>query len=147
MKTLVIIVTIIGLSAVVGSVIVGRMVFEGKVVDKPYETGLRYDELEKTKTELRFELVNKKFHKGENDIIFLLTDSLERPITEPHLILIISRPSTETYDREYKVSFIGPGKYKVKVDFPLYGYWDIKVYLTWDWKSVILEKRIYVNEH
>lgn len=145
MKALVIIVTIIGLSAVIGSIIVGRMVFEGKVVDKPYETGLRYDEMEKAKEELRFELVNKKFHKGKNEIIFLLADSLGRPITEPHINFILSRPSTSKYDRGYQVSFIEPGKYKVKVDFPLYGYWDIKIQLTWNWKSVILERRIYVN--
>lgn len=145
MKTLVIIVTIIGLSAVVGSIIVGRMVFEGKVVDKPYETGLRYDEMEKLRAELRLELINKEFHRGENEIIFLLKDSLGKPIAEPHLIFIISRPSTTTYDREYQISFIDSGKYKVKVDFPLYGYWDIRVNLTRNHKPVILEKRIYVK--
>lgn len=143
MKILVIIVTIIGLSAVIGSIIVGKMVFEGKIVDKPYETGLRYDEMEKAKGELRFELINREFHKGENEIIFLLKDSLERPITEPHLVFSISRPSTTKYDREYQVSFIAPGKYMAKVNIPLIGYWDIRISFLKDGKTIVLERRIY----
>lgn len=146
MKTLVTVVTIIGLSAMIGSIIVGRMVFEGKVIDKPYETGLRYDEMEKAKAELSFKMVNKEFHKGENEIFFLLEDSLGRPVTEPHPVFIISRPATTIYDRQYKVSLVGQGKYMVKVDFPLYGYWDIRISITKEGKSVILEKRIYVHE-
>ncbi|MFN3740250.1 MAG: FixH family protein [Thermodesulfovibrionales bacterium] len=143
MKTLVIIVTIIGLSAVIGSIIVGRMVFEGKVVDKPYETGLRYDEMEKAKGELRFELLNTDFHVGSNDIIFTLKDNLDRAIADSHITLILSRPSTRLYDSEYEVNLIEPGKYKAKVNIPLQGHWDVKIRFIYKGQPLDLEKHIY----
>ncbi|MFN3479927.1 MAG: FixH family protein [Thermodesulfovibrionales bacterium] len=145
MKTLVIIVTIIGLSVVIGSIIVGRMVFEGKVVDKPYETGLMYDEMEKAKEKLRFELLKNDFHTGENEIIFTLKDNLDGPITYPQLTLTITRPSTGAFDREYQANLIESGKYRAKVNIPFYGYWDIRLSIIWKQKPVILEKRIYVK--
>lgn len=143
MKTLVIIVTIIGLFAVIGSVIVGMMVFEGKVVDKPYETGLRYDELEKAKEELRFELLNTDFHVGSNDIIFILKDNLDKAITDSQLTLILSRPSTGLYDSEYKVDLIEPGRYRAKVNIPLKGHWDVKIRFLYKGQNLDLEKHIY----
>ncbi len=145
MKTLVIVVTIIGLSAVIGSIIVGKLMFDGKVVDAPYETGLRYDELEALKAELDLEILNKNLITGENELVFILKDKYGRPLTDPQITLIISRPSTTRYDREYPVSFAGEGRYSSKVLFPFYGYWDIKIRLSYNWKPVILEKRVYVE--
>ncbi len=143
MKALVVIVTIIGLSAVIGSIIVGKMVFEGKVVDKPYETGLRYDEMEKTKARFIFKLLNKEFHAGDNDIIFSIMDTSGIAVTDPHIILTLSRPSTTTYDREYRVNFIESGKYTARIRIPVAGYWDMKIRFIHDSQTVILEKRIY----
>lgn len=143
MKTLVIIVTIIGLSAVVGSIIVGRMVFEGKVVDKPYETGLRYDEIEKARTLFVFEILNKEFHRGDNDIIFTIKDTSGKVVTDTNVIFALSRPSTTVYDREYNVNLVG-SRYMAKVNIPLKGYWDVRIRFTMEGKPVVLEKRVYV---
>ena len=49
MKAALIIVTLIGLSAVIGAVIVGRSTFDGTVVDRPYERGLEYDAVQREK--------------------------------------------------------------------------------------------------
>lgn len=145
MKTLVIVVTIIGLSAVIGSIIIGKLMFDGKVVDAPYETGLRYDELEALKAELALEILNKNLITGENELVFTLKDKYGRPITDPQITLIISRPYSTRDDREYPVSFAGEGRYSSKVQFPFYGYWDIKIRLIYNWKPVILERRVYVE--
>lgn len=145
MKKLVIVVTIIGLSAVIVPIIVGKLMFDGKVVEAPYETGLRYDELEALKAELDLEFLNKNLITGENELVFTLRDKYGRPLTDPQITLIISRPSTTRYDREYPVSFAGEGRYSSKVLFPFYGYWDIKIGLIYNWKPVILEKRVYVE--
>lgn len=143
MKTLVIIVTIMGLSAVIGSIIVGRMVFEGKVVDKPYETGLRYDEIEKAKAELRFDLLNSDFRVGENEIIFTLKDNAGRSVIDSHIALIITRPSTGLYDRQYRVDLIEPGKYRTRINLLLQGHWDINIRFLYKGQPLDLEKRIY----
>ncbi len=145
MKALVIIVIIIGLSAVIGSIIVGKAVFDGKVVDMPYETGLAYDEIEKAKKELRFEVLNKELKVGMNEVLFTLKDNNDRPITDPQMVFMISRPSTTRYDSEFTYYFAGEGRYRAEVYFPLHGYWDIRLKLLRDWKPVIIEKRVYVN--
>jgi len=145
MKALVIIVTIIGLSAVIGSLIVGTAVFDGKVIDKPYETGLAYDEIENAKRELRFDVLNKELKKGRNEVFFTLRDHLDRPIADPQMVFMISRPSTTRYDREFQYYYAGEGRYRAEVYFPLHGYWDIRLKLLKDWKPVIIEKRVYVN--
>lgn len=49
MKILIIIVGIIGFSAVIGAVIFGMKTFDGLVVDKPYETGLLWDKMQKSR--------------------------------------------------------------------------------------------------
>lgn len=146
MKALVIIIIIIGLSAVIGSIIVGSMVFDGKVVDKPYETGLIYDEIQKVKSELRFEILNKEFKKGNNEAIFILKDHLGRPKKDPQIVFMISRPSTIRYDREVPLSYIGDGRYRAEVHFPFHGYWDMKVILLNEQIPIILERRVYVED-
>lgn len=147
MKTLVIIVTIIGLSAVIGSIIVGKSVFEGKVVDKPYEMGLRYDEIEKARASVIFEILNRRIHSGENDIVFTIKERDKQILDQQIEGLIISRPSTSVYDRRYPVNFVSPGRFSAKVNFPMHGYWDIKIVSRWDGKTVNLEKRVYVEQN
>src|SRR5919108_6547317 len=46
-----VIISILALSATIGALIVGMRSFEGLVVEKPYETGLAWDELQKQKKE------------------------------------------------------------------------------------------------
>ncbi|MCX7793854.1 MAG: FixH family protein [Thermodesulfovibrionales bacterium] len=145
MKALVIIVTIIGLGAVAGSIIVGRMVFDGKVVEKPYETGLIYDEIERAKSEMELEILNPVFRKGENELLFMIKDRKGNVPEESRIKLTVGRPYTASFDREYMVNLTGPATFRAKVDFPLYGYWDIRVSLTNNQKPVILEKRIFVE--
>lgn len=145
MKALVIIVTIIGLSAIVGSIIVGKMVFDGKVVDKPYEMGLRYDEMEREKEDLRFEILNRELYTGENVIIFTVSDIRNGYIKDQYVEFFISRPHTSKYDRKYKADLVESGRYKAKVLFPLFGYWDLKIKIKKDEKTVILEKKVYVK--
>jgi len=147
MKALVIIVTIIGLSAVIGSIIVGNMVFDGKVVDKPYETGLIYDEIQKEKSKFRLEILNKDFKRGKNEFIFMLEDNLGRPKTDSHIVLMISRPSTTRYDREIPLSYFGDGKYRAEVYFPLHGHWDIKARLLNEPIPIVLEERVYAKDN
>ncbi len=145
MKILVIIVTVIGFVAVIGSVIVGKMMFDGKVMEHPYEAGLRYDEIQKAKARVRFEILTNKLHRGENDIVFLLTDVYGRPIHDSSIVFIISRASSTLYDRKYRPQVIEPGKFLVRAKFPLYGYWDVKVEFMMDSKNLMVDKRIFIE--
>lgn len=146
MKILVTLVIIIGLSAIVGSIFIGKIVFDGKVVENPYETALRYDETMALRSKLILEMENRRLSVGENDIIFILSDSLGMPITDPKIKLMISRPYTTAYDKEYHVSMIEKGKYRAKIRFPLYGHWDIMIKFNYEQRHVNLKKRIYVEK-
>lgn len=53
MKVLIAAIAITGLSFVAGSIIVGSMVFQGTVNEKPYETGLLWDKVQKEASDLR----------------------------------------------------------------------------------------------
>jgi len=49
MRTAIILICILALAATLGTVVVGMRTFDGLVVDKPYETGLAWDEIQRQK--------------------------------------------------------------------------------------------------
>ncbi|RJQ53496.1 MAG: hypothetical protein C4526_06455 [Nitrospiraceae bacterium] len=147
MKTLIIIVTIIGLSAVIGSIIVGGMVFDGVVVEKPYEKGLDWDKRRNEKAESGWNvgIEDKIFRTGDNDIYFSVLDKDGGPLTNAQIAVAISRPSTTAYDKSFETSVRRDGKYIASINFPLYGYWDLKISVTREKRNVVFEERIYVE--
>ncbi len=145
MKILIVLVIIAGLSTVVGSIIVGSLLFDGKVTERPYEEGLEYDNIEKMRSELTLNLLTEDLLKGENEIIFSIYHE-RLPVTDLTLNFILSRPGTVRYDRRFMVEYIKPGLYRTRVSFPEYGYWDIKIKMVWQWKDVTLMKRVFVKD-
>jgi len=147
MKLLLIIVSIIGLSAVIGAVVVGTRTFDGTVVDKPYERGLAYDAVhhEKEVSGWNVEILNKTFASGTNDILLSVTDRNGKPLTDAEITLSISRPSSKTFDKTYAAVKTGNGQFIAKADLPLYGYWTASVQVTEKGKSVAFEKTLFAE--
>ncbi len=147
MKLLLVIVAIIGLSAVIGAVVVGTRSFDGTVVDKPYERGLSYDAAhhEKEASGWNAEILNKGLTVGKNDILLSITDKEGRKVTDVEVTVVISRPSSSTYDKTYKASE-EKGLFRIAADLPLYGYWDAKVQVSDRSRTVTFEKRLYAAE-
>lgn len=146
MRILIIIVVIIGFGAVIGSIVVGQRVFEGKVVDKPYETGLAWDEMQRGKAELRADIKNTEFKTGNNEIIFSISDKDGKPLSNQSVKITVSRPTTTAHDQKYDASKQSDGYYHAAVKLNLYGYWDLKINIVRNGKSVTLEKRIFAEE-
>jgi nitrogen fixation protein FixH len=148
MKTLIIIVTIIALSAVIGSVIVGKKVFDGTVEEKPYEQGLLWDKIRSNKYGSGWSVVvnNRKINKGENEVSISVFDKYGKPLSDASVSILISRPSTAAYDRNYKAVKLQEGIYKARINFQLYGYWNLKINVAQNEKSVIFEERIFAEE-
>lgn len=148
MKTLISIVVIVGLAAVIGAVVVGMKSFDGTVTAKPYEEGLAWDEAHKDRSELGWsiKLDNAVFKTGDNDLRFALLDKHGSPLNLSSAIsLNISRPSTDAYDRRVDVEKLGEGLYRASVNFPLYGQWDIKIYLINNDKKIEFKERVFVE--
>ena len=148
MKLVLVIVTMIGLSAVIGAVVVGTRNFDGTVVDKPYERGLVYDAMhhEKEASGWNVEILNKELTSGSNDILLSVTDRNGKPLTDAEITLSISRPSSKTFDKTYKAVKKEKGQFSAKADFPLYGYWTASVQVTEKDKSITFEKTLFAEQ-
>ena len=148
MKFLIILVVIIGLSAVFGAIIVGRNSFEGIVAEKPYDYGLLWDKEQKARADsgLHTEIMNKTFRVGENRLIIKLLDRERNVIKGAALTVLVSRPSTTVYDRRYDALPSSDNLYYSAVYLPLYGYWDVKLQVSEGRSTVSFEHKIYAME-
>jgi len=147
MKTLIVIVIMVGLAAVVTTVIVGSRSFEGIVVDKPYERGLSWDKEQKERTVsgLNIEIKNKTFTVGENDLIIQVTDREGKPVPDAVLMLTVSRPSTNAYDRTYRLEVAKGGMYSASVALALYGHWDLRITIVRNGQNLLFPQKIFVE--
>lgn len=148
MKILIIMVVIIGVAAVAGSIFVGVQSFDGIVTEHPYETGLMWDEIQRKKDEFGWsvEIANRDLRTGGNDLEISVMDRNGKPVTGSSVSVMISRPSTSTYDKHVKSIQTGKGVFISPVTFPLFGYWDIEVNVTRAGENLLFEKRIYVEK-
>jgi nitrogen fixation protein FixH len=148
MKTLIGIVTMVALAAVLMAVIVGSRSFEGIVVDKPYERGLSWDREQKDRTEsgLNVEIKNSIFTVGKNDLLIQVTDREQKPVPDAILMLTVSRPSTNAYDRTYRLTVSKKGMYGASVELPLYGHWDLQITIVRSEQNLLFPQKIFVEQ-
>ncbi|MBI5098323.1 MAG: FixH family protein [Nitrospirae bacterium] len=148
MKILIITITVVVLSAVIATIIIGKQTFDGTVEEKPYEQGLLWDKIRSNKYESGWSAVinNRKFKKGDDVVSISVFDKYGKPLSDASVFLVVSRPSTTTYDRNYETMRRSDNSYAAKVYFPLFGYWDIKITVAKKGESVIFEERIFAEE-
>jgi hypothetical protein len=129
MKAILVLVTLVALGAVVGAVVVGSLVFDGTVVDHPYERGIAWDDdrVRHEASGIAVPLVTSSFRKGDNDLVLRALDRSGTPLEDEELSLRIGRISTGAYDRSYIASKGENGSYGVSVEFPLKGRWAVTV--------------------
>jgi nitrogen fixation protein FixH len=147
MRLLIIIVVLIGLSAVIGAVIVGKDSFEGIVVERPYEQGLLWEkeEQEKTNSGLDVKILNKEFRVGGNELSLSVVNKVGGMVKPGDISVLVSRPSTAAYDRRYTVTRSADDRYLTSVSFPLYGYWDVKVQILRGRDVVVFKSRVFAE--
>lgn len=148
MKALIALVTLIALSAVIAAIVIGSRSFEGIVTEKPYEKGLSWDRTKDEKKSLGWdvEIPEKRFTVGKNTLIFSILDKKGEPLEGASISVTVSRPSTTAYDRTYKGERLDDGSSRAVVDFPLYGYWDLKIQVVKDQVNVIYTKNIFAEK-
>jgi nitrogen fixation protein FixH len=149
MKTLISIVVITGIIAVIGAVVVGVKSFDGTVTAKPYEEGLVWDETQRELAELgwRAEIKGSGFKTGENELIFSVLDKKSNTLDlDQSITVLLSRPSTDSYDMVFNARENDEGLYEVSVQFPLYGYWDVKLNIVRDEDDIMIQKRVFVEK-
>jgi nitrogen fixation protein FixH len=144
----IIVVVLIGLAAVLGAIIVGSRSFEGIVTKHPYEKGLQWDKIQEERLSLgwKADFMNSGFTTGENEMVIILRGRDDLPMRDAHAVVTLSRPNTVAYDRTYNFAGTGGGLYRGKVQFPLYGNWDVNIHIVRGGDSLDLVKEIYVEK-
>ena len=147
MKMVLLIVSVIGLAAVIGAIVVGRNTFEGTVVDMPYERGLSYDAVQKERETAGWvvDIVDPSPVVGRNELIISVTDRNGKPLSDAEVSLTISRPSSAAYDRTYTAVRKQEGQFRAKIELPFYGYWDVKVIVTAEGRNIPFERILFAE--
>ncbi|UCH80470.1 MAG: FixH family protein [Nitrospiraceae bacterium] len=148
MKAIIVFSVLAALTAVAATIVVGLNTFDGTVTDQPYEKGLEWDRLAKRKADLGWlcNIRNSTIKTGTNDLILDLSDKDGLPLDASDVSVRISRSSTDRYDRTYDTDKVRNGTFKVKADFPLFGYWELIIVVSKNSEFLEIEKNIYVEK-
>ncbi|MBA4372827.1 MAG: hypothetical protein C0402_08170 [Thermodesulfovibrio sp.] len=148
MKKIIVFVTLAALAAVVGAIVVGSRNFEGLVTDRPYETGITWDKTRNDKIASGWDVVITPgdFQVGDSELLLRITDRKGNPLADSAVAVRLSRPHTNASDSAVATRKTGPGLFSAAVNFPAYGYWDIKMTVSGEGKSVSFDKRIFVKK-
>jgi len=147
MKIFIIAIVIIGLLGVAGSIIVGSSMFEGIVSERPYETGLAWDRMQREKeaSGLSVAVKNDRFREGQNMFGLDILDKRGKQLEDALVSVTVSRPSTTAYDKTYNCTRLADGSWRTTVVFPLHGYWDIKVGIRRGTSDLIFTRRVFAE--
>jgi nitrogen fixation protein FixH len=128
-------------AATIGTMVVGSRVFDGVVVERPYEAGLSWDDVQKRQLRLGWKVAvvnNMTMKRGENELVLKIADREGVPLQNVTVAVTVSRPSTKAYDRKYRAVSMGSDRYQVPISLPLAGLWDIRT-------EVIRQKDLYTS--
>ena len=145
---LIVSVCVLVLAATIGTIVVGSGSFEGIVVDKPYETGLQWDEARQNRENLGWSIVLKQatYKTGKNDLILMLRDKSGSLLSDAIVAVAVSRPSTRAFDKTYQANAQPDGQYHAAIDLPLYGNWDVTIDVSRKNDRTSFDKTIYVKQ-
>jgi nitrogen fixation protein FixH len=117
-------------------------------VDKPYERGLQWDRERRAREEsgLQVQVRNAGLRRGVNALVVSLTDRHGEPVEGLTVSLVVSRPSSVSFDTTYALSQAPDGTYRATVDVPRPGIWDLKFRVVHRSGEVLLERRITAEE-
>ena len=148
MRSLIIALCILALAATIAAIVVGSRMFEGVVVDRPYEAGLQWDEMQRRTARLgwKIEIETQSFRRGTDELLLRVIDRNGAPLDVRDVAVTLSRPSTRDYDRTYRMTPGGRGRYRASIVIPLVGQWDLRTEITGSDGPFVSVERIEASE-
>ncbi len=148
MKLLLFSLTAMVLAVVAATIMVGMRTFDGLVTENPYEKGLAWDRERRARASLgwQVEIQNARLTVGRNALDVSVRDGQGRDRTDALSGLMVSRPATVRFDRDYPVSTGVQGGQALDVEFPQRGLWDLTFLLRTDAGEHEVKKRVYVDQ-
>jgi nitrogen fixation protein FixH len=144
MKALLGIVVIIGIGAVVATVLIGSSTFEGIVVSNPYEEGLRWDAQQRARAESGWSvsLPSRSFPRGTTVFSATVSDRKGHPLPDAVVVLRVSYPSTSRYDEAHTLARERDGRFVGTVNLPRSGLWNVQFVVSQGGKQAVFEDSI-----
>lgn len=147
MRTLLVTVIIIGVGTVVATILVGSSRFERTVVREPYETGLRWDaeRNERERSGWQVSIVKKRVPIGQQVLDIAVSGRDARPLTPASVEIRFLRPFSEIGDRTYQAERLSSGTYRIAVNIPERGRWDLQITVSQGNRRIVYEDTLYAE--
>lgn len=127
MKALIVAIVVIGLAVVIGTIFIGSKTFDGTVVDKPYDKGIKYDKTQKALKDYKVVVENEILGMGKNTIVFSIKSDTKDISKISDAVVTITKPTTTKFDWNYEAIRQPDGKYQALIELPDRGQWEIRV--------------------
>jgi len=146
-RTLLVIVTIIGLGTVVATLMIGSSRFEQTVVREPYETGLRWDaeRKERERSGWQVSIAKKQVPTGQQALDIAVNDRSARPLEPAQVEVRFLRPFSGIGDRTFRAERLPSGTFRIVVTIPERGRWDLQIMVSRGDRRIIFEDAIYAE--
>ncbi|WP_295389156.1 FixH family protein [uncultured Thiodictyon sp.] len=122
----------------------------GLVADDYYDRGQRYEKTLNSRLAKapgwtqRIDIPDDIKAKQSATILVTLVDKTGQPVTPERVNFFAYRPSDKSADFSVPMVVEGPGRYSVRVTFPLFGAWDALIAVRHDGDEVTTGERIQV---
>lgn len=149
MRVLIIFICLVAVGATIATIVVGSRSFEGLVVEHPYESGLAWDQVHREKARLGWHVsvLSLPFKTGKNEMELSVLDKNGLPLSDAVVNVALSRPATSAYDRTYPAHRGQDGNYRVSVEVPQYGYWDVRIDVKRSGEQRSFDEKIYAEQN
>ncbi|MGD9808650.1 MAG: FixH family protein [Deferribacterales bacterium] len=139
------IIFLIGFMTIAPSIYIGIKYFDGKVVEQPYESGLKYDEDKKLIAENGLDLDVLSCVTTDNmvSLQFMLDKNSGADFTDPEFY--ITRPASDHEIQKLNTKMADEGVYETVVTLNTKGYHILKAKGKLNGQEVSLQKSFYIN--
>lgn len=139
------IIFLIGFMTIAPSIYLGIKYFDGKVVEQPYETGLKYDEDKKLVEEngLGLSVLNCNRMDKIVNLYFMLDKNEDVELSEAEFY--ITRPASDKEKVKLDTKMADEGLYQTVVTLETKGYHILKAIGKINGEQVSFQKSFYIN--
>ncbi len=128
-------------------IIIGSRTFERTVVKDPYETGLRWDEIQRQRRESGWNVVFLSRHAvaGRNDIVLSARDPNGRPLSGAAIVVKLEGPPPGGAVRQSAATQGSDGNFYAVIDIPQRGSWMAAITVTRGGRTIAFEEMLSVE--
>jgi len=118
---------------------------EDTVVDHPYQEALQYDQTQRKRAQLGWQVLSPESLKQGEQLFVQVVDKNGAPVDHATVELAANRID-KTDTKKYSAKPADHGRYGALVEFDSRGTWQIKVKVTRGTDSLSFDNRIYIEK-